>query len=95
MQGMWNRPYLETCCRSALHRLVLSGCIGRPQGLKDGACLARLAGMGLARVRSDGRYGITSVGYSRHAQEVLGHGSEQDGATAPDQVPPSAQSRSR
>ena len=47
---MWNEPYLETCCRSALHRLMLSGPIGRPPGLKDGQCLIRLAGMGLVRI---------------------------------------------
>jgi hypothetical protein len=51
---MWHEPYLETCCRSALHRLVLSGTAGRPAGLKDGPCLERLAGMGLARMRGDG-----------------------------------------
>ena len=33
---MWDEPYLETCCRSALHRLVLSGAVGRPPDLKDG-----------------------------------------------------------
>src|SRR5919199_330499 len=52
---MWNEPYLETCCRSALHRLTLVGAPGRPDGLKDGPCLARLRAMGLARQRADGR----------------------------------------
>ena len=68
---VWNEPYLETCCRSALHRLMLSGAAGRPVGLKDGACLARLAAMGLARDRQDGRYAITTAGTFRHAREVL------------------------
>jgi len=69
--GMWNEPYLETCCRSALHRLALSGMAGRPAGLKDGACLARLAGIGLAECQSDGRYAITEAGSLRHARDVL------------------------
>jgi hypothetical protein len=68
---MWNEPYLETCCRSALHRLVLVGAGGRPDGLKDGPCLGRLEGMGLARLRSDGRFEITASGTTRHAHEVL------------------------
>lgn len=67
---MWHEPYLETCCRSALHRLMLSGAIGRPPGLKDGPCLQRLAGMGLARTRADGRFEITAQGAGRHASEV-------------------------
>lgn len=69
--GMWNEPYLETCCRSALHRLTLVGPPGRPDGLKDGPCLHRLAGMGLARRRPDGRYEITAEGIERHASEIL------------------------
>ncbi len=68
---MWHEPYLETCCRSALHRLDLAGTAGRPGGLKDGPCLARLAGMGLARQRPDGRYELTAQGAERHAHEVL------------------------
>jgi hypothetical protein len=68
---MWREPYLETCCRSALHRLVLSGATGRPPGLKDGPCLRRLADMGLARVRDDGRYEPTQAGIARHAEEIL------------------------
>jgi hypothetical protein len=68
---MWHEPYLETCCRSALHRLLLSGDAGRPDGLKDGPCLARLAGMGLARRRADGRYGPTPDGLARHRSEIL------------------------
>jgi hypothetical protein len=71
MLAVWNEPYLETCCRSALHRLVLSGPIGRPAGLKDGNCLARLAVMQLAWQRDDGRYTITAAGSLRHAREVL------------------------
>ena len=68
---MWHEPYLETCCRSALHRLYLSGSLGRPSGMKDGACLVRLSGMGLAREREDGRFAITPAGRERHATEVL------------------------
>jgi len=71
MPDVWNEPYLETCCRSALHRLVLSGPIGRPMAMKDGQCLARLAEMGCAEIRLDGRYGATERGRWRHAQEVL------------------------
>ncbi len=69
---MWNQPYLETCCRAALHRLVLSGGAGRPGGLKDGPCLARLAGMGLVCERADGRFELTGDGTARHASEILG-----------------------
>jgi hypothetical protein len=68
---MWNEPYLETCCRSALHRLTLVETHGRPAGLKDGPCLERLTGMGLARQRGDGRFEITAAGEARHAAEVL------------------------
>ena len=68
---MWDDPYLETCCRSALHRLTLAGPLGRPAGLKDGPCLERLAAMGLARGRADGRYELTDAGADRHAREVL------------------------
>jgi len=68
---MWNQPYLETCCRSALHRLHLVGPIGRPAGLKDGPCLARLAGMGFARQEADERYRLTEAGRARHASEIL------------------------
>jgi hypothetical protein len=67
---MWTDPYLETCCRSALHRVMLSGVAGRPQGLKDGPCLERLAGMGLVCERTDGRYALTTRGVRRHAAEV-------------------------
>lgn len=67
---MWTEPYLETCCRSALHRLTLCGPAGRPDGMKDGPCLARIAAMGLARRRADGRYEITGVGRERHAEEI-------------------------
>jgi hypothetical protein len=68
---MYQEPYLETCCRSALHRLTLCGPAGRPPGLKDGPCLSRLAGLGFARQREDRRYEITADGLQRHAQEVL------------------------
>ncbi len=68
---MWNEPYLETCCRSALHRLVLCEPTGRPAGLKDGPCLERLRGLGFAKRRTDGRYAITEPGQARHDQEIL------------------------
>jgi hypothetical protein len=71
MPAVWNQPYLETCCRSALHRLVLSGNVGRPAGLKDGACLTRLVAMGLAVARQDGRYVFTEAGSLRHGRDVL------------------------
>jgi hypothetical protein len=67
---MWDEPYLETCCRAALHRLLLSGEAGRPDGLKDGACLARLATMGFTQLRPDGRFGLTHAGAARHAREI-------------------------
>lgn len=63
---MWNEPYLETCCRSALHRLVLVQGHGRPDGLKDGPCLNRLGGMGMAIRRDDGRWQITATGRDAH-----------------------------
>ncbi|MCX8667786.1 hypothetical protein J3T99_09200 [Acetobacteraceae bacterium B3987] len=80
----WDELYLETCCRSALHRLVLSGETGRPVGpppegrmpdfrapLKDRSCLMRLMGMGLARRREDGRFEVTPAGVQRHDREIL------------------------
>ena len=68
---MWNEPYLESCCRSALHRLALAEGAGRPGGLKDGPCLARLERMHLVHMRPDGRYELTQEGAARHAREVL------------------------
>ncbi len=68
---MWDEPYLETCCRSALHRLTLCGAAGRPAELSDAGCLARLERMGLAQMRGDGRYEITGAGAARHAAEVV------------------------
>ncbi len=68
---MYDQPYLETCCRSALHRLLLCGAAARPPGLKDGPCLSRLTAMGLARVRPDGRFEITASGHERHAAEIV------------------------
>ena len=67
---MWNQPYLETCCRAALHRLMLAGPIGRPPALKDGPCLQRLAEDGFAQERNDGRYYHTEAGERRHALEI-------------------------
>jgi hypothetical protein len=69
--AVWNEPYLETCCRSALHRVALSGAAGRPPGLKDGRCLERLCAMGFVRRRADGRWGLTEAGAARHGAEIL------------------------
>jgi len=68
---MWHDPYLETCCRSALHRVMLCGTNGRPQGLKDGPCLARLQTLGFVAQRHDGHFVLTPAGRSRHATEIL------------------------
>jgi hypothetical protein len=68
---MWHEPYLETCCRSALHRLTLAGAIGRPAELNDGACLRRLAGLGFARQRDDDRFEVTTEGLARHGTEIM------------------------
>ncbi len=67
---MWDETYLETCCRSALHRLMRSGETGRPPDLKDGPCLVRITQMGLAECRADGRYALTDAGSKRHAREI-------------------------
>ncbi|GEN64470.1 hypothetical protein [Acetobacter oeni] len=69
---MWNEPYLESCCRSALHRLCLSGTGGRPRGLRDEPCLARLERKGFACLSADDRYRVTREGEGRHGTEVLG-----------------------
>ena len=68
---MWNEPYLETCCRSALHRLALCGSAGRPATEKDRPCLERLAAMHLARDGEDGRFRATALGLERHRLEIL------------------------
>ena len=67
----WNQPYLETCCRAALHRLHLSAADGRPDAMKDGPCLRRLAEMGLAIQRDDDRFVVTPQGVARHGSEIL------------------------
>ena len=67
---MWDEPYLETCCRSALHRLLLVGASGRPGGLKDGPCLARLCELSFACERPDHRFEATAAGLARHAEEI-------------------------
>jgi hypothetical protein len=66
---MWSEPYLETCCRAALHRLHLAGVHGRPGGLKDGRCLQRIATLGFA-VRNEERFFPTETGLRRHATEI-------------------------
>ncbi|MCX2559812.1 hypothetical protein OQ252_00150 [Acetobacter farinalis] len=68
---MWNEPYLETCCRAALHRLCLAGAVGRPAGLRDDPCLLRMQDMGFVRETGQGRFFVTDEGRSRHAREVL------------------------
>lgn len=69
-EGMWDEPYLETCCRSALHRLLLCEDVGRVQGLRDQPCLERLQHMGFAQIRADGRFVITPAGQVRHDKEI-------------------------
>jgi hypothetical protein len=68
---MWDQPYLESCCRSALHRLFLSGGVGRPGKMADGACLTRLSAMGLCAASTEDRYRITEAGLKRHAAEIV------------------------
>jgi hypothetical protein len=69
---MWDEPYLETCCRAALHRLVQTGGSGRPEGLVDQPCLERLQGMGLAAPRGDAAgFVATTAGQARHRSEIL------------------------
>lgn len=68
---MWREPYLETCCRSALHRLTLCGETGRPAGLSDAPCLERLAALGLACQISDVSFKPTEAGILRHRTEIL------------------------
>lgn len=67
---MWKEPYLETCCRSALHRLRLAGAVGRAVEGKDEPCLQRLVSMGLAAARTDGRIEILPDGMARHDAEI-------------------------
>jgi len=67
---MFDQPYLETCCRAALHRLFLAGAAGRPAARMDGPCLDRLAGMGLVGA-GEGHFVLTARGAARHASEIL------------------------
>lgn len=71
---MWKEPYLESCCRSALHRVSLAGGAGRPKGLKDDPCLERMQRMGFLTCSDEGRFFMTAAGRQRHAQEILRHG---------------------
>lgn len=71
VDAVWDQPYLETCCRAALHRLYLAGPAGRPADQMDAPCLVRLAGMGLCDQRSDERFTLNPEGTQRHATEVL------------------------
>ena len=68
MEAMYDEPYLETCCRSALHRVRLAGEAGRPDGLKDGPCLHRLEAMGVLRQRADGRFVLAAEAVSPSAR---------------------------
>ncbi|NHO35977.1 hypothetical protein [Acetobacter fallax] len=68
---MWNEPYLESCCRSALHRLCLAGTNGRPRMLRDEPCLDRLRRKGFACLSTDDRYQVTLSGEDRHRTEIL------------------------
>ncbi|HQT80390.1 MAG TPA: hypothetical protein PLD10_25405 [Rhodopila sp.] len=68
---MWNQPYLETCCRAALHRLYLAGQSGRPGDVPDAGCLRRLASMGLCEHGQGGWFVLNQAGRVRHATEVL------------------------
>jgi hypothetical protein len=77
---MWNQPYLETCCRSALHRLHLAGAAGRPGGAADAGCLRRLACSGLCGVDERGRFAVTPAGADWHAAHVLGPRAVRPGA---------------
>jgi hypothetical protein len=67
---MWREPYLETCCRSALHRVILAGEVGRPFGLSDQPCLDRLVTLGLVARGGDGRFFVTDQGRTRHCTEI-------------------------
>ena len=71
---MWNEPYLETCCRSALHRLSLCDDDGRPDdsvvALKDARCLERLEQLGFAS-HAGARYRLTAAGVARHDREIM------------------------
>jgi hypothetical protein len=67
---MWKQPYLETCCRSALHRLALADAAGRPTTETDAPCLRRLIGMGLVELRPDERAHLLPAGRDRHATEI-------------------------
>lgn len=79
LSTVWKEPYLETCCRSALHRLCLSGALGRPNGLQDDPCLKRMQGMGFVAQSAQGRFVVTDAGVARHAQEVLKLGTNKAG----------------
>jgi hypothetical protein len=70
---VWDEPYLETCCRAALHRLHLAGPAGRPGDQMDGPCLRRLAGKGLVTELNGGRFVMSPDGTARHAAEVMKH----------------------
>lgn len=78
---MWDEPYLESCCRAALHRLWLAGRAGRPADVPDGACLRRLAAMGLCEPQAERRFRLNHAGELRHRAEVLGAEARADATT--------------
>lgn len=67
----WAEPYLESCCRCALHRLKLAEPSGRPIESRDAPCLVRLCTEGFAREAIDGRIHLTSQGAARHEVEIV------------------------
>ena len=73
LRGMWNEPYLETCCRAARHGLFRAGGDGGLGGVKDAPGLDRLERMGLARCNAGERFVATDAGLVRHAREVMQH----------------------
>jgi hypothetical protein len=50
---------------------MLAGETGRPGGLKDDPCLARLTAMGMVSAQDDQRYRATPAGIARHRHEIL------------------------
>jgi len=66
----WDQPYLETCCRSALHRAWLARADGRPEDGIDAGCLRRLRAMGLIAAEQAGRLIPSAAGLIRHAEEI-------------------------
>ena len=64
------QTYLETCCRSALHRLWLSRQFRTPRREQGWPVPAAAGRLGLAAARGDARYEMTSVGINWHCQVI-------------------------